>query len=62
VTRRPGHPPLDDTDPSTSVHVRLPSTQYDNLYAIARRERVTVPEVIRRLIRRDDRDDDGDEE
>ena len=62
VTRRPGRPPLDEHDPSTTVHLRLPSTQYDNLYAIAQRAHTSVPEVIRRLIRREPHDDDGDEE
>jgi hypothetical protein len=49
--RRPGRPPLDDNDESVGVHVRLPSREYDAVYEKARRERVTVPEVIRRAVR-----------
>jgi hypothetical protein len=33
------------------VHIRLPSREYDAVYEKARRERVTVPEVIRRAVR-----------
>jgi hypothetical protein len=61
--RPPGRPPLDPTDPSTTVHVRLPSRAYDSLYALAQQHRVSVPAVIRELIARAPRrDDDGDEE
>jgi hypothetical protein len=51
TTRRGGQPPLDPSSPSTSVHLRLPSVEYDALYAQASHERVTVPEIIRRKIR-----------
>jgi len=58
---RPGRPRLDPHG-STPVNVRLPSTQYDNLYALARQRDVSVPEVIRQLLARghprDDVDDD----
>lgn len=47
----PGRPPLDDEDPSIDVHLRMPSKQYDDAYARARRERVTVPERIRQDMR-----------
>jgi len=51
MKRTPGRPPLDDDDPSVDVHLRLPSKQYDDTFARAQRERVTVPERIRRDIR-----------
>jgi len=46
--RAPGHPPLDENDPSVPVHVKMPSQQYDDTYARARRSRVSVPEQMRR--------------
>ncbi len=49
-TRR-GRPPLDETDPSVDVHVKMSSKQYDATYQRAQRERVTVPEMIRRDVR-----------
>jgi len=45
-----GRPPVDPDDPSIPVHVKLPATQYDDLYQKAQRERVTVPELIRRAV------------
>jgi hypothetical protein len=47
----PGHPPLDDEDPSVPVHVKMPSKQYDDTYARAAAARVSVPEQIRRDMR-----------
>lgn len=49
--RPPGRPPLDATDPSVDVHVRLPSKQYDAAYTKALAARLTVPELIRRTLR-----------
>jgi hypothetical protein len=46
--RGPGRPPLDDEDPSVHVGVRMPLKQYDDLAQRAIRERVSVPELIRR--------------
>lgn len=48
MKRPPGRPPLDDDDPSTSVTVKVPSKMYDYLYERSQRERVSVPEIIRR--------------
>lgn len=48
--RRPGRPPLDDDDPSVQVCVSLPGARYDELYDRAQRDRVSVPEVIRRQL------------
>lgn len=47
---QPGRPPLRDDDESTSVHVRFPSREYDDLYKRAQMERVSVPEFIRRKL------------
>ncbi len=49
--RRRGRPPLDDNDASVPVSLKIPSREYDLLYARASRERVSVPEQIRREIR-----------
>jgi len=50
MSRRPGRPPLDATDPSTKVCLALPSKRYDRLYRAAADARVTVPELIRRSL------------
>lgn len=47
---RPGRPPLDRTDRSVGVHVKLPSRHYDALYARATGARVSVPALIRRML------------
>jgi hypothetical protein len=46
--KRTGRPPLDEHDPSVYVGVTLPSKQYDTLCERAIREKVSVPEIIRR--------------
>jgi len=46
-----GRPPLDDDDESVGVFVSLPSREYDAVCEQAQRERVTVPEVLRRSLR-----------
>lgn len=51
TSKRRGRPPLDDDDESVGVHVQMTSKQYDEVYERARRERVTVPEIIRRDVR-----------
>ena len=51
MSRRPGRPPLDRTDRSVEMCLTIPSKKYDDLYARAKAERVTVPEVIRRVLR-----------
>jgi len=49
--KRRGRPALDPDEESVPVHVRMPATVYDDVYARARLDRVTVPERIRRDIR-----------
>lgn len=51
MKRPPGHPPLDDTDPSVPVHVKMPSKQYDATYKRAQQGRRSVPDQIRRDMR-----------
>ena len=50
-----GRPPLDPADRSVSVCVKLPSRHYDNLYRRARKARVSVPEVVRRVLEQRDK-------
>lgn len=53
MTKRPsGRPRLDPDDSSVPITVRLPSKAYDHVYAAAQRHHVTVPEAIRRSLRR----------
>jgi len=54
----PGRPPLDRSDKSTSVSIKLPTRVYDALDRIARQERTNVPTVIRQRLRLDPDDDD----
>jgi hypothetical protein len=65
VRQRPtGRPPLRRGDPSVSVHLRVPTSQYDAAYQRAARVGVSVPEFLRRAswaaLR--PRDDDGNED
>jgi hypothetical protein len=48
--KRPGRPKLQDPDRSVDLHFRLPAKQYDAAYQQARRDRLTVPEWIRRTL------------
>jgi hypothetical protein len=47
---KPGRPPIDPSSPSVPLTFRLPSREYDEIYACARVSRMTVPEWIRRMI------------
>ena len=51
MAKRLGRPPLDPADPSTNLHLRLPSKQYDAAYTHARAARLSLPEYLRRLLR-----------
>jgi hypothetical protein len=53
VPRRPGRPPLDAKDRSVPVCIKMPARQYDQLYERAQRERVSVPDFIRRKLAAD---------
>jgi predicted HicB family RNase H-like nuclease len=52
TTRRRGRPALDPTQPLADVHVRLPASLYDEAFAAATRAGVSLPELIRRAVRR----------
>jgi hypothetical protein len=49
---RRGRPRLDpkDPEPSSEVHVRISSKQYDSVYAIASGRRITVSELVRQAL------------
>jgi hypothetical protein len=57
--RRRGRPPLYPGDTPARVHVTVSSGDYDKAYTIARREGVSVAEVLRRGISRAISDDSG---
>lgn len=48
--KRRGRPPLDDAGKSVQVGLTLPAKEFDELCARARRQDLSIPEVIRRLI------------
>jgi hypothetical protein len=50
VAKRNGRP-LDPDDPSVSVHVRVPSREYDAIATQALREGLSVAEVLRRQLK-----------
>lgn len=50
--RRPGRPALTDGDEPAHVNLTVPSQVYDKAASVARREGVSVPEVIRRGLTR----------
>jgi hypothetical protein len=52
MTLRKGRPPLDAADPSVKVTISLPSKAFDAFCALARRQDMSVPEVIRRALYR----------
>ena len=58
---KPGRPPVDRTDPSVPVHVKLPSRQYDAVFVRAAAAGVSVPEIVRRDLRRASRYDEDDD-
>jgi len=50
MTKRTGRPSLDPRDVTVEMALSLPARQYDALTTRARAERVSVPELIRRMI------------
>jgi predicted HicB family RNase H-like nuclease len=46
---------LDPNDDSMTLNVRLPAKMFDRYDAVARRIGVSVPELVRRALRRSDR-------
>jgi len=57
---RLGRPPIVDVGIAAKVNVRVAPADYDRMHARAARDGVSVPEVIRRAIRRDLADGDDD--
>jgi len=51
MRRKPGRPPLDPTDPSVVVTLRMPARVFEAVCRRAAAARLTVPEVIRRALR-----------
>ena len=47
-----GRPRLSD-EPTEGIHVKVPISLYDRAYEAAERDRVSVPELIRRALARD---------
>lgn len=58
--KRIGRPRVDPDDQSVPVSLTLPARQYDQVFADAQRDRVSLAEAIRRRLAKsdDDRDDD----
>jgi hypothetical protein len=50
MAEKRGRPTVSPSEPSTDVHLTMPESLYDRVYATASRERLTVPEVIRRAL------------
>jgi hypothetical protein len=48
-----GRPPLSAHEPSTRMTLALPSGLYDRAYEAAQQARVTVPEMVRRILSRE---------
>lgn len=57
---RRGRPSIDPDDGSCKVTITLPNRTYDSLHARATRERLTVPDLIRRELRRERQSDPPD--
>jgi len=50
----PPHPPRPETSSlSADVHVRVTPQQYDQVYDRARKEGVSIPEIVRRGLQRE---------
>jgi len=51
--RKPGRPPLDVSGvPSAAVHLKLPAAMYDNAERLAKQQRRSIQDVIRRGLTR----------
>lgn len=50
--KRRGRPPIDPDAPAARVHLTLAAVAYDRLYRTAQDQAISVPEVIRRRLRR----------
>jgi hypothetical protein len=52
--RRLGRPPLDTRYPSVPISTRLPTPEYDELCKRAQRDHVSVADLVRQRLQRDD--------
>jgi hypothetical protein len=50
--RRVGRPPIDPDDESVKLSLTIPAKRYDELCSDARRHRMTLPDLVRRLLTR----------
>lgn len=51
MKRPPGRPPLDDSGtPSAAVSVKLKAADYDRIYRLAKEQRTSVSDVIRKRL------------
>jgi hypothetical protein len=62
ATKRIGRPPLDPEGPSVKVGARVSARQFDQLYRVAREQRTTIAEVVRRVLTTTLRDRRGEGE
>lgn len=60
--KRLGRPPLTEGDTPARVHLTVPSSDYDRADQLAQREGVSVPELLRRGLKRVLADDGGSPE
>jgi hypothetical protein len=61
MKRTPGRPPIGDDDaPPARMHVTVASRDYDRAYERATRQGISVPELVRRGLRRALEDDDDE--
>ena len=51
--KRPGRPPLDASAPSASVHLKLRAADYDRAEQLAKQNRESIQDVIRRSLQRE---------
>lgn len=56
--KRPGRPRMVDDDTTTPITIRVPTRDFDRACERASRERVRVPDLIRRALTRELDDDD----
>jgi hypothetical protein len=59
MKRAPGRPSLDAAAPSTGLHLKLSTPDYDRLDRIARQRRESIQSIIRREVKRILTDDRG---
>ena len=52
LRRRRGRPRIEPAEETIPVHVKLSASQYRDVEADARAQRITVPEAIRRQLQR----------